>query len=170
MYSHEIAEYIKQHNNRLNSPQLEYLMDTRLNPQISRIHYIDQTHEYEIWTSDNFYFRFNSVSYQEYIESVRNIITEGSNNMDGTHYRLYASLQGEPYTEITSSPNITHLFIPMDIFILQQEHQHSRYLIIQGGPNGDTPIYLGFGDKIDYLKFKQQQLEALKEEGKVKRL
>ncbi len=170
MYSHEIEKYIKQHNYRLNSPQLEYLMDTRLNPQIERIHYIDYTKEYEIWTKDKFYFKFSAIPYQEYLDSVHKIITEGSNNMTGTHYRLYASLNGEPYNEIVSSPELVHLFIPMDVFILQQEHKHSRYLIIEGGPQGDTPIYLGFGDKVDYLKFKQQHLEVLNEKGKVKRL
>lgn len=169
MYSHEIGQYIDKYNHRLNTVQLEVLMDTRLNPQISRIKYNDYSKEYEIWTTDNYYFKFNSVPYTDYINEVHNIVTQEEHKMQGTHYRLYASINGEPYMHIMTNSNILELFVPLDEFILNQEVPHSRYLIIEGSDQGDTPIYLGFGNKLDYLKFKKQQLEPL-QNNEVQRL
>lgn len=167
MYSHEIEGYIKQHNYRLNTQQLEFLMDTREHPQINHIKYNDWTHEYEMWTKDNFYFKFQVIPYEEYINSVKEIIQREEDKMEQEHYRLYAALESKPYEHIVTSPKITDLFIPMDVFILQKDIKHSRYLVIHGGPQGDNPIYLGFGDKIDYLTFKKTQLEEIQEKGKV---
>lgn len=156
MYSHEIENYLKEHNYRLDTSQIQYLMDTRLNPQVKEISFNDWTSEYTFKTSDGWELKFTSIPYTEYIQSVRNIISMEEHRMNGDHFRLYASLEAKPYEHIVTSRNIQDLFIPMDIFILNKEVIHSKYLVIWNHNNGDEPIYLGYGDKVDYLKFKER--------------
>lgn len=138
-------------------------MDTRINPQITEIKYNDYTQEYEMWTTDKFYFKFKSIPYTEYIEQVKSIISKEEHKMDQPHYRLYSSIEGHPYDLIVSTFNPTDIFNPLDECILQKELQHSRYLVIENIDNSDNVIYLGFGNKIDYLQFKRLLLECVQE-------
>ena len=75
--------------------------------------------------------------------------------MKGDHYRLYIS-DDTQYNHIKTSSDINEIFKPMDQRILHDEIQHARYLVIENKDGGDFPIYLGFGDKVDYIKFKEQ--------------
>lgn len=62
MYSWEIDKFIKDRNYKLSSIEYCNLCDT--SHQINRIKYNQIFNNYEIWTDDNYYFKFK-VYYQK---------------------------------------------------------------------------------------------------------
>ena len=62
MYSWEIDKFIKNRNYKLSSIEYCNLCDT--SSQINRIKYNQIFNNYEIWTDDNYYFKFK-VYYQK---------------------------------------------------------------------------------------------------------
>lgn len=56
MYSTEIDELMKQHEYSIPSKTYFYICET--SPQIDRVRYEPQNDYFEIWTNDNFYWRF----------------------------------------------------------------------------------------------------------------
>ena len=94
MYSHELANYIKEHNYQLNAHQLEFVMDTREHPQITRISYNDQFKSYDMFTSDNYRFSFGVISYEEYCKQISNTIYNDTNK----GYKLYIATEHQSYT------------------------------------------------------------------------
>lgn len=162
MYSHELEDYIRRHNYMLNSHQLEFIMDTREHPQISRISYNDQYKSYDIYTKDNFHLSFGYIPYAEYYEQVKSMIERDSMN---DHYRLYVASHETGYSLTVRSRDVMEVFDKMDDMILNNEYRHNKYLLIQNHDDADDPIYLGYGDKIDYLKFKKSHLESFQKDG-----
>lgn len=162
MYSHELADYIKRHNYRLNAHQLEFIMDTREHPQISRISYNDQYQSYDIYTKDNFHLSFGAVPYMEYCEQMKGIIN--NDKINSNSYRLYIASHEEGYKLFINSQNVMDAFNLMDDMILNRECRHNKYLLIQNHDDTDDPIYLGYGNKIDYLKFKKSHLESFQKD------
>lgn len=156
MYSHELANYIKEHNYQLNAHQLEFVMDTREHPQITRISYNDQFKSYDMFTSDNYRFSFGVISYEEYCKQISNTIYNDTNK----GYKLYIATEHQSYTLSLISDDIISLFPVLDNMILDNEYYHNRYLIIFYD-NEPSLIYHGFGNKLDYLRFKKQILENI---------
>lgn len=163
MYSYELDDYIKRHNYRLNAHQLEFIMDTREHPQISRISYSDQYKSYDIYTKDNFHLSFGIIPYTEYYDQIRDIIMKDSMNKD--HYRLYIATQERNYELSVQSKDVTDIFDKMDDMILNNEYRHNKYLLIQNHDDADDPIYLGYGNKLDYLRFKKSHLESFQKDA-----
>ena len=58
MYSWEIEEYLKERNYYLTSDEIIYVTNMELHPQLTRISYNNEFDFYEMWTSDNYYFKF----------------------------------------------------------------------------------------------------------------
>ena len=58
MYSHEIDNYLKEREYRLNSEEIQFITDITVNTQICRISYNQEFNFYQIWTKDGYYFKF----------------------------------------------------------------------------------------------------------------
>lgn len=158
MYSYEIERFLKENNYRLNVQQIQLVIDRRVNPQVSRVKYSEQDKSYEVWTDDNFYFKFYAVTMRDYYEGIANIISQFKNDYQ-VQYRLYMSLFGGPLKLECVSPNLEDIFPIMDEKILKDEVLHSRYIVIENTVmNGDYAIYSGYGNKLDYLKWKERML------------
>lgn len=56
MYSHEIQQLLELKNYLIN--HIEYLNILNTSPQINRVEYNQQQDEYEMWTTDNYYFKY----------------------------------------------------------------------------------------------------------------
>lgn len=160
MYSYELDNYIKEHNYQLNAHQLEFVMDTREHPQINRISYNDQSKSYDIYTSDNYHLFFNIIPYDDYCNQIKDMIL--SDNSEG--YRLYIATKDFSYSIHSITDDITDLFPILDQMILDNEYHHNRYLIIYN-KNCPSLVYLGFGNKLDYLRFKKQILENIQKDS-----
>lgn len=63
MYSWEIEEYLKERNYYLTSDEIIYVTNIELHPQLARIRYNNEFDFYEMWTSDNYYFKFGCKSF-----------------------------------------------------------------------------------------------------------
>lgn len=70
MLSYEIEEYIKLKNYCLNSEEIIYITDIELHPQIKEIKYHSDFNYYEIWTSDNYHFKFGCKPYKKILKKV----------------------------------------------------------------------------------------------------
>lgn len=57
MYSYEIDQILKSQNYNINSETYENICST--SPQISRAKYDSYENKCEIWTDDNYYWKFN---------------------------------------------------------------------------------------------------------------
>ena len=68
MYSYEIEEYLKQKNYLLSDKEILFITDIRLHPQISRITYNCKFNFYEMYTYDNWYFKFGAKPYVRKLE------------------------------------------------------------------------------------------------------
>jgi len=56
MYSHEIQQLLELKNYLIN--HIEYLNILNTSPQINHVEYNQQLDEYEMWTNDNYYFKY----------------------------------------------------------------------------------------------------------------
>lgn len=56
MYSHEIQQLLELKNYLIN--HIEYLNILNTSPQINHVEYNKQQDEYEMWTTDNYYFKY----------------------------------------------------------------------------------------------------------------
>lgn len=68
MYSHEISNYLKEREYRLNSEEIIFITDITVNTQICRISYNQEFNFYEMWTKDGYYFKFGC---KPYIKTLR---------------------------------------------------------------------------------------------------
>ena len=68
MYSHEIDNYLKEREYRLNSEEIQFITDITVNTQICRISYNQEFNFYQIWTKDGYYFKFGC---KPYIKTLR---------------------------------------------------------------------------------------------------
>jgi len=57
MYSYEIVKTLESQNYNIDSETYMDICNT--SPQISRVKYDPYDNKYEIWTNDNFYWKFN---------------------------------------------------------------------------------------------------------------
>lgn len=57
MYSYEIDQTLESQNYNIDSETYIDICDT--SPQISRVKYDSYDNKYDIWTNDNFYWKFN---------------------------------------------------------------------------------------------------------------
>lgn len=57
MYSYEITKTLESQNYNIDSETYMDICNT--SPQISRVKYDPYDNKYEIWTNDNFYWKFN---------------------------------------------------------------------------------------------------------------
>lgn len=65
MYSQELENFIKSRNYVLGGDDLSKVISPLENPQINRITYHPENNSYSISTSDNFFFNFKAMSYEE---------------------------------------------------------------------------------------------------------
>ena len=63
MYSYEIDNYLKERNYYLNSEEVQYITDISIHTQICRISYNQEFNYYEMWTKDEWYFKFGVMPY-----------------------------------------------------------------------------------------------------------
>lgn len=63
MYSYEIDNYLKERNYYLNSEEVQYITDISIHTQICRISYNQEFNYYEMWTNDEWYFKFGCMPY-----------------------------------------------------------------------------------------------------------
>lgn len=69
MYSYEIEQYLKERNYYLNSEEVMYITNIKLNPQISRITYNCEYNFYEMYTFDGYYFKFGIKPYTRILKT-----------------------------------------------------------------------------------------------------
>lgn len=78
MYSHEIKAYLDIRNNLLKTPEeILEVIDIKKNPQINWIRFHNGPNNYEITTSDEYYFMFHVLTIDEYAkecESVKKLL------------------------------------------------------------------------------------------------
>lgn len=70
MLSYEIEKYIKSKNYYLSSEEIIYITNIKLHPQIKEIKYHSDFNYYEMWTSDNYYFKFGCKPYEKALKKV----------------------------------------------------------------------------------------------------
>lgn len=56
MYSHEIQQLLELKNYLIN--HIEYLNILNTSPQVNHVKYNPYSDEYEMWTTDNYYFKY----------------------------------------------------------------------------------------------------------------
>lgn len=152
MFSWEIENYIKSNNYILNVDQLQLLTDRRLHPQITNVRQ-NQDQTWEIETCDNYCFKFSVISMKQYYEHIKQLIHNFKEMYDGT-YRVYASLEAEPWQLVTVTKKLDRVFEILDELILCDSLEHSSYIVISRADNCDTPVYAGHGNKLDYLRWR----------------
>lgn len=69
--------------------------------------------------------------------------------------RLYVAPGYATYNEEARSDNMNTVLNKMDYFILEKELT-AKYLVVAEINYGDTPIFLGYGDKDQYLRFREK--------------
>lgn len=74
MYSHEIKAYLDIRNNLLKTPEeILEVIDIKKNPQINWIRFHNGPNNYEITTSDKYYFMFHVLTIDEYAEECESV-------------------------------------------------------------------------------------------------
>ena len=58
MYSHEIKQLLELKNYLLDKKEANKILDIDSSPQINHVKYNQDTTDFEMWTSDNYYFKF----------------------------------------------------------------------------------------------------------------
>ena len=58
MYSHEIKELIELKNYLLDRKEASKILDIDSSPQINHVKYNQDNNDFEMWTTDNYYFKF----------------------------------------------------------------------------------------------------------------
>ena len=58
MYSHEIKELLELKNYLLDKKEANKILYIDSSPQINHIKYNQDTKDFEMWTTDNYYFKF----------------------------------------------------------------------------------------------------------------
>jgi hypothetical protein len=83
MYSHEIETYLRVRNYLLKTPEEIFeVTDLRKNPQINWISFHNGPNDYEVKTSDDYYFKFHILTIAEYAKECEEIrlAEEAANN------------------------------------------------------------------------------------------
>lgn len=58
MYSHEIKQLLELKNYLLDRKEANKILNIKDSPQINHVKYNQDTTYFEMWTSDNYYFKF----------------------------------------------------------------------------------------------------------------
>lgn len=58
MYSHEIKELLELKNYLLDRKEANKILDIDSSTQINHVKYNQDTKDFEMWTTDNYYFKF----------------------------------------------------------------------------------------------------------------
>lgn len=58
MYSHEIKQLLELKNYLLDRKEANKILNIKDSPQINHVKYNQDTTDFEMWTSDNYYFKF----------------------------------------------------------------------------------------------------------------
>lgn len=58
MYSHEIKQLLELRNYLLDRKEANKVLDVNNSPQINHVKYNTHEDNFEMWTSDNYYFKF----------------------------------------------------------------------------------------------------------------
>ncbi len=67
MYSHEIETYLRVRNYLLKTPaEILEVTDTKKSPQINWVRFHNGPNDYEMTTSDEYYFKFHVLTIEEY--------------------------------------------------------------------------------------------------------
>jgi hypothetical protein len=67
MYSHEIENYLKVRNYLLKTPaEILEVTDHKKSPQINWVKFHNGPNNYEMTTTDNYYFKFHVLTIEEY--------------------------------------------------------------------------------------------------------
>ena len=58
MYSHEIKQLLEFKNYLLDRKEANRILNVKDSPQINHVKYNQDSNDFEMWTSDNYYFKF----------------------------------------------------------------------------------------------------------------